>query len=407
VESTQHSPHPDASTVTVVAQAWLDYQPNTFIEPHPYLNSNEQTKSVNMVYNLWENGEPIDELTDYFRKKPLDGMMARNFFNRAVRRIRRNYDWKRFNRHCVKILRREKASVIHLHFGTTACELLPAIRASGLPSVASFYGYDVSAALRSPKTREKYREMFQVVDCFVVLCEEAKRRLVELGCSEKKIRVWNMPAGVEKYPFRPRTKSNKTLRLLMGARFAESKGHIYLFKAMKTLIDEGLDLSLTMVGYGDTLPLIKKQISKLGLKDRIRIIDTEARSGFSTLLRSLTEEHDIFVQPSITSKNGTDEGGPALTMVCAQAAGMPVICTRFPGSEISIIDGKTGLFCTERDSKSLAEAIRSLAGSSNSWEEMGATGSRLVREEFSEKIQMNKLLAIYREISGEKNPGDH
>ena len=35
----------------------------------------------------------------------------------------------------------------------------------------------------------------------------------------------------------------------------------------------------------------------------------------------------------------------ALTVVCAQATGMPVVVTPFAGAERSVIDRKTGLFC--------------------------------------------------------------
>jgi colanic acid/amylovoran biosynthesis glycosyltransferase len=382
----------------VIAQAWFDYLPNTFVESHAYLLAKGESKSVNIVHTLFDNGEPVDKFTSFLKRKSLRTFLSNVLFRRVIRRLFRKQEWKRFNSHCKETLRRENASLLHIHYGTTGCELLPALRASGVPSLVTFYGYDVSAALRNPRTVLKYQEMFQVVNRMVVQCEVAKQRLIALGCDDHKIKIWNFPAGVEKYPFRSRTKQAGPLRLLIGARFVPAKGHVYLFEAMKILLDEGVDLSLTMVGYGYLLPTLKKRIAELGLQDRVRIIDDAIRGGFNELFRGLLDEHDLFVLPSIVGDDGVDEGGPALTMVCAQAAGLPVISTPFPGAEISVIEGKTGFFCKEKDPRSLADAIRNLLEQPECWKEMGAAGSRLVREEFAEATQMSKLCEIYREI---------
>src|SRR5439155_20199831 len=140
---------------------------------------------------------------------------------------------------------------------------------------------------------------------------------------------------------------------LVAARFVEKKGHSYLFEAFDRLVRDGLDASLTMVGYGPDKEQIAMNVRRRGLSERVAIIDTQLAPNFVDIFRRALETHDIFVLPSTTSAAGDDEGGPALTMVCAQAAGLPVISTPFAGAERSVLEGVTGLFCRQDDAASL------------------------------------------------------
>jgi colanic acid/amylovoran biosynthesis glycosyltransferase len=107
------------------------------------------------------------------------------------------------------------------------------------------------------------------------------------------------------------------------------------------------------------------------------------------------------VLPSTTGVNGDDEGGPALTMVCAQGAGLPAIATPFAGVERSLIDGVTGLLCRQDDAASLAERMRWLAERRDDWATMGRAASEHVRAHFSLDGQMAALLGIYRDVIDE------
>src|SRR5439155_4385985 len=138
-----------------------------------------------------------------------------------------------------------------------------------------------------------------------------------------------------------------------------------------------------MIGYGPFRPAIEDDIRRRSLVDRVTIVDTELASSFSSLYRDALDSHDIFVLPSTTGVNGDDEGGPALTMICAQAAGLPVISTPFAGAERSVFDGVTGLLCRQDDVASLSERMQWLATHRDVWNTMGEAGSRHVRAHFS------------------------
>jgi colanic acid/amylovoran biosynthesis glycosyltransferase len=260
----------------------------------------------------------------------------------------------------------------------------------------TFYGVDASASLRNPRWRENFREMFGRMSRVIVLCDAARDRLVQIGCPPGKVRVWNLPAGIEQYPYRPRRPEPGVTRFLIAARFVEKKGHSYLVEAFDRVVRGGLDARLTMIGYGPLRPAIENDLRRRGLSDRVRIIDTQL-APFVDLYRQQLDAHDIFVLPSTTSVNGDDEGGPALTMVCAQAAGLPAISTPFAGAERTMIDGVTGLLAAQDNAAALAERMTWLAEHRDAWSALGRAASDHVHAHFSLEGQMGELVALYRE----------
>lgn len=380
----------------VIAQIWADYLPRSFIEPHYFLIASGRFGSINLVNTLWDNGKPIDNLTfhldrmraDERLKPPLLFRIKRKFF-----KARRSFQ---FNRFCLDQIRKNKASLLHFHFGTTAADALSTLERAQLPAVVTFYGVDASAMLRDPIYREKYKKMSKMLSRMIVLCEAVRLRLIEIGCDPAKITVWNLPADIEKYRYQERAPAAE-VRFIIGARFVEKKGHIYLLEAFHKLIQAGRKAKLTMIGYGGLRTTMEIKISDLGLAHLVRIIDTEGTPDFAAVFNEELKTHDIFVLPSTTAANGDDEGGPALTLVAAQAAGLPVICTPFPGADISVRDMESGLLCRENDPESLAERMAYLADHPELWNTFGRCGHEIVRSEFSEAGQMEKLFKIYEE----------
>jgi glycosyltransferase involved in cell wall biosynthesis len=82
----------------------------------------------------------------------------------------------------------------------------------------------------------------------------------------------------------------------------------------------------------------------------------------------------------------------------AQAAGLPVVCTPFAGSERSVLDGQTGLFCKPDDPDSLAQTIARLIPSHDLWHVLGKAGSQYVRERFDKDRQVDVIAELYRSL---------
>jgi glycosyltransferase involved in cell wall biosynthesis len=288
-------------------------------------------------------------------------------------------------------------SLMHAHFGMVGYKLSKLKKELSIPLVTTFYGNDVSYCLKSKRWINRYSDMFRVGDRFIVLCDEAKNRLINSGCPEDKIRLWNIGLDLENYPYRERN-NIKPIKFLTVARFVETKGYPVLLKAFSGLLRDYKDITLTLVGLGPLKRQILYLIYKLRIQENVSVIDTTGRSDFYSLFRDILYKHDIFVLPSTTSKDGEDEGGPALTMIYAQSTGLPVISTPFPGAEISVIDGETGLLCEQDNPDLLRIKMEYLVNNNRLKNKMGLNSSMLVKEKFSLAPQLGKLHNIYNEL---------
>lgn len=377
-----------------IAHIWDDYLSNSFVEVHPFLKGSTEYRSINIVQTLRDNGEKTDDATFYMQTGPMADILNPSFYRRVRNALSRRVRQKKFLRFSRDTLLHEKAALIHVHFGFTAGKIIPILRHLGLPSVVTFYGSDASAALRSSFWRARYVKMFPHISLLLVLCDAVKKRLVSLGCAPEKIIVWNLPAGVEKYPYNPRPRGTG-LEFIMAARFTEKKGHSVLLKAFRKVRSQRPQARLTLIGYGNAKDQILGEIAELGIADFVRVIDTKMQGDFTKLYNEELKSKHIFVLPSTTAKNGDDEGGPSLTLVYAQAAGLPVITTHFPGSEITVKDHETGLFFQDDNVDDLTDKMLMLSNKPDAWDTYGKLGSDLAMQEFSEATQMKKLLSFY------------
>ena len=378
---------------------WDDYMPGAFIEPHRYMHHLSDWNSEVLAARGLNVEDCRLPRVNYLRVENRDQDGPNDLWRRVKGKIRRTLRENQYDKFCRQQLEQKSPDLVHLHFGTTAARLYPVFEAAKR-KVVSFYGVDASAAFFDPKMVKRYQRMFKGYDIFIVLSEIVKERLVAHGCPAEKIRVWNIPAGIEIYPYRERQRIEGQTRFIMCARFVGKKGYPYLLEAFRKYLDQGHHGTLTVIGYGQDKGAIIDQAERLELGDRFNLIDSEAKPTFKQIYNEQLSESDVFVLPSTTGKDGDDEGGPALTMICAQASGLPVVCTPFVGAEISMEDGKTGFYCEVDNADDLSQKMIAISKQRDRWETMGKLGSDLVYSEFSLDSQMEKLQDIYREVLG-------
>jgi colanic acid/amylovoran biosynthesis glycosyltransferase len=291
---------------------------------------------------------------------------------------------------------RIRADVIHAHFGMAAAQLVSAPSDLPLPLVTTFYGVDASACLQDPTWMRRFRPLWATGTGFVVLTEAVVPRLVQAGAPRERVHVWDVGIDFSPYGLRSyEVGDDRPYRILCAARFVEKKGHRLLLDAFAE-VREKRAANLTLVGYGPMRASIETRIEELGLAGEVTVIDTSGRDDFHELYRSLLYDHDVFALPSTVARDGDDEGGPALTAVYAQATGMPVVLTAFPGAERSVEHGVTGLI-SEYDASALAKRLLELAVDRHTAERVGRAGAQRVRHQFSLSTQLKRLEGIYEQ----------
>lgn len=136
--------------------------------------------------------------------------------------------------------------------------------------------------------------------------------------------------------------------ILFVGRLVEIKGIAYLIEAMKQI-----DALLVIVGDGP----YRSELEKQALAVNGKVVFWGAKTHKE--LQPIYASADIFVSPSITLRDGSQEGVPTAIME-AMASGLPVVASNSGGIPQLIKDGINGLLCEEKCVWQLADNISSL-----------------------------------------------
>ena len=375
-----------------IAHIYSRYSPSVILDLHNEISKRGNFSSVLLAEKYVPNAKPLFLNTYFFHRIP-DG----DVFQRIDRLISGNIAYKIMRKSFFeRMLRTHQVSLLHAHFGMAGCAIMDLAKKHEIPLVVTFYGVDGSYCLKDKRWVPHFKKLFTIADRIVVLCDEVKHRVMAFGYPEEKIRLWNCLEDVDFYTYSKRPQA-KPMRFIIAARFVEKKGYPLLLNAFAKFAKECPDARLTAIGYGEGKKNVLKICDELDIKDKVEVISTDNNPNFDSIYRERLSQSHIFILPSITAKNGDDEGGPALTLIAAQAAGLPVITTRFPGSERSVVDGLTGIYC-DPDPDSIYDKMRYLYERPQMWDELGCRASEYVKKEFRVEDQVIKMEAIYNEL---------
>jgi len=289
--------------------------------------------------------------------------------------------------------------IIFFHFGQTAARLIKLALKYKKPFVVALYGHDISVATRQLRWRIKYRVFSQTNGRFLVLANDIKSRLSEIGVQGSRVFLYNFPTNLMPYLKVVKIPHDGPFRVTIPGRIVEKKGHLYLFKAVQKLKEESILIDVTVIGYGNQ-DALRKLADELGISDQLTWVDTTSstiRGEFDQVYTRILGETDLVVLPCITSSEGDNEAGPALVLCLAQAAGIPVLTTAFEGHEISITDGETGLLALEGDFEDLKREIIWAMEHPNELNTIARKGKTHVQEVFNLESNLNSLVEIISE----------
>lgn len=176
------------------------------------------------------------------------------------------------------------------------------------------------------------------------------------------------------------------------ARLADVKGHEVLIRAMPTIARQVPKAKLFIVGQGKMEEWLKRLTVELGLGDQVCFFPTVNQS--LELLPLL----DVFVMPSL-------EEGLGLSVIEAQAFGLPVVASAVGGILSLIEDGKTGVLVPPGDSAALARAVIDLLNDHTKAQEIGRRARESVISELTNKPMFNKTLHVYERVLSRAHKG--
>lgn len=281
--------------------------------------------------------------------------------------------------------------VLHAHFGTTARRFLFARRQVGAPLIVTFHGYDFSSQpLVHGSTM--YDLLFEHADAVTANCRPARAMIENLGCPPDKLRLVRVPVDVSTLPFRPRRlERSGPIRILTVGRLVEKKGHEVALRAVAAARSRLPPVTLDLVGDGPLAGRLSGLVSELRLNDVVRLHG--AQDG--TAVRRLLDEAHLFLLASRTAPDGDREGTP-VSLLEAQAVGLPVVSTQHSGVPEAVATSG-GVLVPEADATALADALVRVVERHESWPEMGAAGRAHVEQTFDVDVCTKQILEVYAE----------
>lgn len=198
---------------------------------------------------------------------------------------------------------------------------------------------------------------------FLTVSNSTKKDLLNWGVLEKNITVINN--GINLPPIIKAEKEAKKTLIFLGA-LTEDKGLEKAIEVLNILKQKDEDWQLWIVGRGerDYLNKIEEKVKKLRLEDNVKFWGYVSEKQKYQLLKKA----HILINPSIWE-------GWGLVVLEAASVGTPTVAYDVPGLRDSILDGKTGLLCNEKNNTALANKVISL----------------ISNKEYYESIQKNAL----------------
>lgn len=295
----------------------------------------------------------------------------------------------------IPLLRKGPYHIIHCHFGPNGVKSLQLQELGALQGnlITTFYGYDITRELQS-FGNHIYVQLFNNADFLFSISECMKRQLIELGCHEKKIILHQIGIDSDTFSFTPRQLHTKRrVRLVTIARLVEKKGVEYGIRAVAKLAAANQNIEYNVVGDGPLRENFQRLIQELDAGDAIKLLGWKQQQEIVEILNNA----DILLAPSVTSRDGDQEGTPVVLME-AMAMGLPVVSTQHSGIPELVENGVSGFLVPERDVSALVEKLGYLIEHPELWLGMGQAGRAYVEEYYNIDKLNDRLVKTYQNL---------
>lgn len=160
------------------------------------------------------------------------------------------------------------------------------------------------------------------------------------------------------------------------------RGVVEVFQRVRETIPEA---RLVLVGEGFLKPKIEQLVLARGLGKSVHFL------GIRKDVSALMTLCDVFLFPSL------NEGFP-VSILEAQAAGLPIVGSQIPALIEAVEEGKTAILHPIRDTAGMAASVIRILTDAELASHMGRAGRVRVEQLFSISAAAERLLNLYREV---------
>lgn len=281
------------------------------------------------------------------------------------------------------ILLKEKIECVVGDYLVTGAAIREVCEELNIPIVANVLGYEIHKDDVLKGNTDIYSKLAGYNSFVIPVAKNMIPKLKNLGFSDKQI-IYS-PIGAKEDFFKI-TPSYESFQFLAIGRFTDTKSPQTSIKAFAKVLEKFPQAKFVFAGHGELFDECEQLIKDLRIGDKINLvgwIDQEKQI-------KLFSESAVFIQHSVTAKNGDAEGTPVV-IIEASAAGLPVVSTKHGGISDTIIDGQTGFLVEEHNLDSMVEKMIFLLENQNTMKEFGQKGKEFIRENFSLEKHLNDV----------------
>lgn len=285
-------------------------------------------------------------------------------------------------------LKREKIDVVLAEYATTASESINVIKDLKIPLIVHFHGFDASIYSVVSDYKDRYKILFSYAKYIIVVSQRMHKDLLGMGCPKEKLILNTYGPNPVFLTLHPNFSKKQ---FVATGRFVDKKAPYATIMAFKKAHNKHTDTNLVMIGDG---PLLNT------CQNLARLLDIEDAVSFPGVLkpediRELFENSLAFVQHSIVANDGDSEGTP-LSILEAQAAGLPVISTSHAGIPDVVIHNETGLLSNELDIEEMGNHIKYLIENPEIAERLGKNGKKRIVNHFNLKNHLQVIESLIK-----------
>ena len=170
--------------------------------------------------------------------------------------------------------------------------------------------------------------------------------------------------------------------LVCAARLTEQKGHKWLLRAFRLVVNQLPETSLLLLGDGPLREHLEDTVVNLDLAKNVRF------AGWRTDVMNILPSTDLFVLAS-------EWEGFGLAILEAMSFSLPIIATKVGGIPEVVLDGETGWLVKARDSDAFAGSILAALSSPDKMLQCGQRGKLRVHDTFSVQKMIFDTEKIY------------
>ena len=288
----------------------------------------------------------------------------------------------------LKIVREHGYDILHAQTRVASYISFWVSKITGVPFISTAHGYYNS---------HLGRKLFPCWGKLVIAISQHVRQhlLYDFYLNEKYLRLIYNGTDLSRFPDEISLAEKKESRIAFGfdpdvptlgivARLSSVKGHEFFFKALAGIRDD-YDFQVMVVGEGPEEESLFDLVKRLHLADKVRFL------GMMENTLPVLKAMDVFVLPSL-------QEGLSLSILEAQACGLPVVATNVGGISEIVENERTGILTQPRDDKALGKAIVRFLEDPESAENMGYAGKVLVDRQFSLEEMVKKVIGVYNEV---------